>query len=229
MWWRSGCGRRVSRRPARQQVGAGLEQVEGCLSAMLALVPRHEVRRSLRIFGVAADREGIFDQCGVGSRGNENRVLSADCSRKRLVIPHIHPQRLLMAVMPAIESRSVTSDGPQWDRSRRGRRARLVFWLVRDVCADSKPIEVLHQRGLVIEVLDQAALPRGGEVERRDQGGKTGGCVCDVAHADVGAAQAVMRRGSLAPPARAFRRLPPPCRYVSRRFHAGLARRAPTA
>jgi len=57
--------------------------------------------------------------------------------------------------------------------------------------ADGKPIEVLHQRGLVIEVLDQAALPRGREVERRDQGRKQR----DVAHADVGGAQAVVRRG----------------------------------
>ena len=57
--------------------------------------------------------------------------------------------------------------------------------------ADGEPIEVLQQRGLVIEILDQAALPGGGQVERGNQGGEQR----DVAHTDVGRIQAVVRRG----------------------------------
>ena len=55
--------------------------------------------------------------------------------------------------------------------------------------ADGEPIEILRQRCLVVEVLDQAPLPGGREIECRDQGAKQR----HVTRADVGCAQAVMR------------------------------------
>ena len=56
--------------------------------------------------------------------------------------------------------------------------------------ADGEPIEILRQRCLVIEILDQPPLPRGRQIERRDKGAKQG----DIAHSDAGRGKPVMRR-----------------------------------
>src|SRR5215468_5756048 len=56
--------------------------------------------------------------------------------------------------------------------------------------ADSEPIEILRQRCLMIEILDQPPLPRGCEIKHRDKGAKQG----YIAHANVRRGEAVMRR-----------------------------------
>src|SRR5262249_54929487 len=82
--------------------------------------------------------------------------------------------------------------------------------------ADRKPIEILGQRGLVVEILDQAPLPRRREIERFDQS-------CEqrnIAHADGWLGEREMG-GGLKPKRDGFGI---GCRLVwaSKRFDAGL-------
>jgi len=88
-----------------KKAGAALEQVEVASSAMLA--SRAKARRSAAASSGSPPIARNFSIKARVSRGSEIWAPSADCSRKRSAISST--ERPPTAVMPAIESRSVTS------------------------------------------------------------------------------------------------------------------------
>ena len=138
------------------------------------------------------------------SPGSVVAAPSAACSRKRSAIsPTVRPPTVLM---PAIESRSVTSACAAFG-SERSRAARTpwysgLFW----AACERENVQVVGERGLSVEVLHQPALPGRRQIERRDQRREQP----DVAHADFRLGDAVMR-GGVEARAPAFRHRPRPC------------------
>ena len=89
-----------------EKAGAALEQVERGVEIELGVAREACAARAAASSGSPRDREELLDQ-RARRRGSEVCAPSAACSRKRSAISPT--ERPPTAVMPAIESRSVTS------------------------------------------------------------------------------------------------------------------------
>ena len=184
-----------------EKAGAALEQIERGIERDLA--SRAKARSSAAASSGSPLMARNFSISARVSRGSDVCAPSAACSRKRSAISPT--ERPPTAVMPAIESRSVTSACAALG-SEPASAASTPWYSAPVRAADAEPFEIVLERGLVIEVLDQAPLPGRCQIERGDQRGEQP----DVADADVGLAR--VRIGRWRPGrARASRRPPPPC------------------
>ncbi len=174
--------------PARgEKAGAALEQVERGIERDLGVAGKG-AQLGRGCVGIAADGEEFLDQRAGLPR---QRGLRAE-------------RRLLEKAVGDLADRAPADRGDAGDREQVGdqrmcrfrvgageRGEHALVFRPRPRGADGEPIEILRQRGLVVEVLDQPPLPGRREIERGDQRGKQ----ADVADADVGCGKPVMRGG----------------------------------
>ena len=112
-----------------------------------------------------------------------------DCSRKRSAISPT--ERPPTALMPAIDRRSVTKRVRGFRIGAGERREHALIIRLAVAGRERQAFEVLRERGLAVEVLDQPPLPGRRQIERGDQRGEQP----DIAGHDRGALAAEMRGG----------------------------------
>ena len=81
---------------------------------------------------------------------------------------------------------------------------------------DGEPIEILHERGFVVEILDQTTLPGRCKIKRGNQRGKQP----DIAHANIGCGKSIM--GGCLEPQREHLGVRCWCIEASERLNTGL-------
>ena len=172
-----------------EEAGAALEQVERGVEVDLGRRSRSARSSAAALSGSPA----IARKRSISARvscGSEVCAPSAACSRKRSAISPT--ERPPTALMPAIDSRSVTSACAAFGIGAGHRREHaLIFRRARAPALTASTSRSRSSASGAVEILDQAALPRRREIERRDQRGEQ----ADVAHADVGRGHAVFGRG----------------------------------
>ena len=174
--------RETSTPRAARKPGAALEQVERGVERDLRRRAQRRASSAAASSGSPRDGEEFFDQRAGLPR---QRGLRAE-------------RRLLEKTVGDLADRASADRGDAGNREEigdermrglrvgageRGEHALIFRPRVRG--ADGEPIEIMRERGLVVEILDQAPLPGGRKIERGDQRGKQG----DIAHADVGASR----------------------------------------